>query len=167
MSDLHELVFRPAGPAGRPEGEPSDLDALTGSQLGGFFEGWPDPPSEDRLVDILAGSQAVELCFCGDEVVGLLCGLTDGVLSLYLPLLEVRVDQRGRGIARRLVERMLARFEGLYAVDLVCDEELVPFYEGLGLRPLRAMALRRYERQAARPEDQPTRSPDQAGPLLR
>jgi hypothetical protein len=33
---------------------------------------------------------------------------------------------------------MLAQLGDLYMVDLSCDEELVPFYEGLGLTRLDA-----------------------------
>ncbi len=149
------LEFKSAGPAGSQDSaSPLDLTTLDPAGLTGFFEGWPDPPSPARLGDLLAGCAAVELCLertAGrSRVVGLLTGLTDGVLFLYLPLLEVLPEFRGRGIARQLVERMLARFADLYAVDLVCDDELVPFYEGLGLQPLRAMALRRYDRQGGR-----------------
>lgn len=139
-----ELRFRSLDP-----GTTGELDA---GQLQGFFVGWPSPPGAQRFAALLAGSAAVEVCFdtsrSGTPVVGFLTGLTDGVLFLYLPLLEVLPSHQGRGIARRLVERMLARFGELYAIDLVCDEALLPFYEGLGLRPLRAMALRRYEHQA-------------------
>jgi ribosomal protein S18 acetylase RimI-like enzyme len=132
----------------------TEANALGPGQLSGFFEGWPAPPSPARHRDLLAGSAAVEVCLDpgvrtdAPPVVGFLTALTDGVLHLHLPLLEVLPAYRGRGIARRLVERMLARFPQLYAVDLVCDPELVPFYERLGLRRLDAMALRRYEHQA-------------------
>ncbi|MDF1801184.1 MAG: GNAT family N-acetyltransferase [Planctomycetota bacterium] len=134
--------------------DPGSALELTPEQLAGFFVGWPSPPSPARFAELLAGSAAVEVCQdtsrAGAPLVGVLTGLTDGVLFLYLPLLEVLPTHQGRGIARRLVERMLARFGELYAIDLVCDEALRPFYEGLGLRPLQAMALRRYEHQAGR-----------------
>ena len=47
-------------------------------------------------------------------------------------------------------DRMLARFGDLYAVDLVCDDDVAPLYERLGLTRVTGMALRRYDLQAAR-----------------
>jgi GNAT superfamily N-acetyltransferase len=64
------------------------------------------------------------------------------VLAAYLPLLEVLPAWQGQGIGSELVRRILAELEPRYMVDLVCDEDLVPFYERLGLSPHRAMIRR-------------------------
>ena len=64
--------------------------------------------------------------------------ISDGVISAYIPLLEVLPDFQGRGIGKELTGRLLEELDGLYMVDLSCDEELVPFYEGLGLTRLDA-----------------------------
>ena len=74
--------------------------------------------------------------------------LSDGVLMAYIPLLEVLPEYQGQGIGRTLVERMLARLGNLYAVDLLCDPELQPFYAQAGMRPATGMLLRNYARQA-------------------
>ena len=66
----------------------------------------------------------------------------DGVLTAFLPMLEVLPAYRGRGIATELVKRAFARLEGRYSVDLVCDPELVPFYERLGGQAGTAMLWR-------------------------
>ena len=39
-----------------------------------------------------------------------------------------------------------AELEHLYAIDLVCDPDVQPFYERCGLRPCSAMIVRRRER---------------------
>jgi hypothetical protein len=39
----------------------------------------------------------------------------------------------------------LDAYAGLYMVDVVCDDDLVPFYARFGLGPLRAMSARRPE----------------------
>ena len=76
-------------------------------------------------------------------MVGFVTAISDGVLSAYVPLLEVLPDYQGRGIGSELICRMLARLNDLYMVDLVCDAELVPFYERLGLEaPVRAISIR-------------------------
>jgi GNAT superfamily N-acetyltransferase len=64
------------------------------------------------------------------------------VLSAYVPLLEVLPEFQGRGIGSELVRRALELVGDRYMVDLLCDEELVPFYERFGLRRAVGMALR-------------------------
>ena len=108
---------------------------LTAAQLrGGFFEGWPAPPSPDRHLSILQGSEVaiVAVDSRSGDAVGFVTAVGDGALSAFVPLLEVLPAWRGRGIGSELMRRMLARLGDRYAVDLVCDPELVPFYERLG-----------------------------------
>jgi GNAT superfamily N-acetyltransferase len=81
------------------------------------------------------------------RAVGFVTAVGDGVLSAFIPLLEVLPEHQGRGVGTELVRRMLERPGDLYMVDLCCDEELVPFYErfemerwvGMGLRNRQAL----------------------------
>jgi ribosomal protein S18 acetylase RimI-like enzyme len=103
-------------------------------QLEGFFVGWPKPPSPERHLEILRGSSHVVLARDGERVVGFVTAISDGVISAYIPLLEVLPEYQGRGIGAELVRRLLARLGDLYMVDLCCDEDVVAFYERLGLQ---------------------------------
>ena len=38
----------------------------------------------------------------------------------------------------------------MYAIDLICDDELKPFYGELGFAPMTAMSKRNYARQSGR-----------------
>ena len=126
------------------------LGDTTPEQLQGFFVGWPNPPSPQTHLRILQKSTAVELAVddTTGRVVGFINALSDGVLMAYIPLLEVLPEYQGQGIGRTLVERMLARLGNLYAVDLLCDPELQPFYAQAGMQPATGMLLRNYARQA-------------------
>lgn len=73
------------------------------------------------------------------------------MLTAFIPLLEVRHDFRRQGLGSALVRHLLAELEHLYAVDLACDEGLVPFYERLGFRQGRLMFRRDYARQNGAP----------------
>jgi ribosomal protein S18 acetylase RimI-like enzyme len=128
----------------------TDLDGIAPAQLHGFFEGWPNPPTPQTHLRILRGSSAFVLAVdaASGRVVGFVTALSDGVLSAYLPLLEVLSAYRGRGIGRALVRRALAELGDLYMVDVTCDPDIVPFYRALGLRPATAASLRRGELQA-------------------
>jgi ribosomal protein S18 acetylase RimI-like enzyme len=115
--------------------EPADLE--------GFFVGWPHCPSSQRHLELLRGSSHVVLACDGRRVVGFVTAISDGVLSAYIPLLEVVPEYQHRGIGRELTRRLLAQLDGLYMIDLSCDEDVVPFYERLGLERLdAAMGLR-------------------------
>jgi ribosomal protein S18 acetylase RimI-like enzyme len=120
-------------------------DAITADQLrGGFFVGWPVAPSPERHLAVLRGSHAVELALDGDAVVGFVTAVGDGVLSAFIPLLEVLPEYQHRGIGTELVRRLLGQLEDLYMVDLCCDAGLEPFYRALGFQTLdRGMGIRR------------------------
>lgn len=120
----------------------SSTDGVTAPDLQGFFVGWPIAPSATQHLAALNGSHRVVLAFDGDRVVGFVNAIGDGVLTAFVPWLEVLPSHQGRGIGSELVRRLLAALRGVYSVDLVCDDELRPFYESLGLRPLQGMGLR-------------------------
>lgn len=128
----------------------ADPSAIAADQLVGFFEGWPNPPSADTHLAILHGSSYVILALDGATVAGFITAVSDGVLSAYIPLLEVRADYRHRGIGTALVTRMLSQLSGLYMVDLICDPELHPFYSRIGFDQASGAIVRNYSHQAGR-----------------
>lgn len=130
------------------------VDGIVPAQLGGFFEGWPNPPSAETHLRLLQGSDAIVLALDDDinVVVGFITAVTDGVLMAFIPLLEVLPVYRGQGIGQELTRRLLGRLSDYYAVDLLCDPALQPFYRALGMQPTTGMALRRYAFQSGRPE---------------
>jgi ribosomal protein S18 acetylase RimI-like enzyme len=127
-----------------------NLEDVTIEQLHGFFVGWPNPPTPATHWRLLQGSQ--HLVLARDEatgqIVGFITALSDGVLSAYIPHLEVLPAYQGRGIGSALVRQMLEQLRDLYMVDLICDPALQPFYERLGMRPWSGMILRNYDRQS-------------------
>ena len=126
------------------------LEGITTDQLQGFFAGWPKPPSSATHLRLLQGSQ--HFILARNEtlgtVVGFITAVSDGVLSAYIPHLEVLPAYQGQGIGSELVRQMLERLQQIYMVDLICDPELQPFYTRLGMRPWTAMVVRNYERQS-------------------
>ena len=121
------------------------LDGIETRQLEGFFVGWPHPPSPETHLRLLRGSDYVVLAIVEEtgQVVGFVTALTDGVLSGFIPLLEVLPAYQGRGIGQALMTRILDRLGQLPNVDLLCDPEVVPFYKRFGMKPVGGMALRR------------------------
>lgn len=126
----------------------SVLTDITADALrGGFFAGWPNPPTPETHLRLLQGSTHVVLAQHGAQVVGYITAITDGVLAAYIPHLEVLVAYRGQGIGSELVRRMLDTLHALYMIDLICDADVQPFYARLGMRPYTGMIYRNYDRQ--------------------
>lgn len=128
------------------------LVGISAGNLGGFFVGWPNPPTPEIHLKLLENSELIVLALDEEtgNAVGFITAISDGVLSAYIPLLEVLPAYRGKGIGQELVRRMLAKLSGLYMVDLICDPEAQPFYERLGMKKAAGMMVRRYERQSGR-----------------
>ncbi|MBM3134089.1 MAG: GNAT family N-acetyltransferase [Chloroflexi bacterium] len=126
------------------------VEGLTPEQLQGFFVGWPNPPSPEVHLRLLRQSAVVILAQDTETqaIVGFMTAITDGVLAAYIPFLEVLPSYQHRGIGRVLVSRMLERLKQFYMIDLLCDEELQPFYESLGMHRAVGMLWRNYEHQA-------------------
>ena len=123
----------------------TDVNGVTTADLEGFFAEWPERPSPERHLEILRGSDHVVLAREGESgrVLGFVTAISDGVLSAFIPLLEVLPDRRGEGIGSELVRRMLAELEHFYMVDLVCDPQLEGFYRRFEMMLLAGMSLRR------------------------
>ena len=71
------------------------------------------------------------------------------MLFSYISSLEVLHEYQRRGIGRSLVERLLQEMPKVYAVDLICDPEVQPFYEKCGFTPYTGMLIRRREVETA------------------
>ncbi|WP_229784441.1 GNAT family N-acetyltransferase [Deinococcus radiotolerans] len=125
----------------------TSLDGLTPGQVQGFFVSWPNPPTPETFLRLLTGSYRVVLATHGGQVIGFVQAVSDGMLTAYIPLLEVLPEWQGRGVGRALMTRMRDELGHLYAVDLGCDDDLVPFYERLGMRRGNLMVTRTYARQ--------------------
>ncbi len=126
------------------------VDGVREEALEGFFVGWPNPPSLRTHLKILKSSAFVVIArdeHSGD-VVGFINAISDGVLTAYIPLLEVLPAYQGQGIGSELLRRLLSRLSHLYMVDLMCDKGLQPFYERAGMAPATGMMVRNFERQA-------------------
>jgi len=129
------------------------LEGIEPYMLEGFFEGWKNPLSPKRHLDILRGSTHVVLAVDDHarKAVGFITAITDKTNCAFIPLLEVLPAYRNRGIGSELVTRMLKTLEDYPCIDLSCDAELQPFYAKLGLSPSVGMIIRDYRRRGPGP----------------
>jgi GNAT superfamily N-acetyltransferase len=124
----------------------TDANDLATAELDGFFVGWPNKPSNATLIASIAKSDHCVLAFDDQRLIGFITAITDHTLCAFIPLLEVLPEYQKQGIGRELVQQMNSLLANLYAIDLICDEDLVPFYTNLGFTKTRSMSIRNYER---------------------
>ncbi|WP_047980932.1 GNAT family N-acetyltransferase [Ornithinibacillus contaminans] len=126
------------------------LDGISKDMLQGFFVDWPNPPEPATHLKLLQNSSKVVLAIDEAEsrVVGFITAISDGVLSAYIPLVEVLPDYKNKGIGKELVQQMLDELKDIYMVDLCCDDDLIPYYEKFGMNKASGMVLRNYKMQS-------------------
>ena len=126
------------------------LDGISADMLNGFFVDWPNPPNQQTHLKLLKQSSKAVIAIDDktNQVVGFITAISDGVLSAYIPFLEVLPEYKNRGIGKELVERMLKELDDIYMIDLCCDDDLVPYYEKFGMRKSNGMISRNYKMQS-------------------
>lgn len=78
------------------------LEGITSDKLKGFFVEWPNPPSPETHLRLLENSWKVIVALDEEtgQVVGFITSISDGVLSAYIPLLEVLPEYKKRNWKR-------------------------------------------------------------------
>ena len=124
------------------------IQNITSDNLQGFFVGWQNTPTPEIHIKLLQHSDYKIVAKEGEKVVGFITAITDGTLAAYIPFLEVLPEYQKQGIGKELVGQMLEKLKGFYMIDLLCDAELQPFYEQLGMQKATGMMKRNYDKQS-------------------
>ncbi|MEA0553005.1 GNAT family N-acetyltransferase [Lysinibacillus irui] len=132
-----------------------NLDDISSDMLRGFFVDWPNPPSSQTHLKLLENSSNVVIAVDeqSKQVVGFITAISDGVLSAYIPFLEVLPAYKNRGIGKELIKRMLDELSNIYMIDLCCDDDLIPLYEKFGMIRSNGMLMRNYKMQSGIPNE--------------
>ncbi|MEG0472664.1 MAG: GNAT family N-acetyltransferase [Solibacillus sp.] len=128
----------------------NNVDDISSTMLNGFFVDWPNPPNPQTHLKLLKNSSKVVIALDENtnQVVGFITAISDGVLSAYIPFLEVLPAYKNIGIGKELVKRMLQQLDDIYMIDLCCDDDLIPYYEHFGMIRSNGMLVRNYEMQS-------------------
>ena len=125
---------------------------ITPAMLQGFFVDWPNPPKPKTHLRLLKNSDVVVLAIDTKtrQVVGFITAISDGVLSCYIPFLEVLPAYQGKKIGQNLVRKMLQKLKSVYMIDLMCDKKLQGFYKHFKMQPSTGMIFRNYKNQSGK-----------------
>lgn len=121
------------------------VDDIPAEAFDGFCVGWMAPLSGTALKKVLESSHHFWLAMDNEKVVGFVNALSDGVLSAFIPLLEVRPEYQGKGIGKELMAKIVATYNNLYMIDLLCDESLAAYYGPMGFVKVTGMARRNFD----------------------
>jgi ribosomal protein S18 acetylase RimI-like enzyme len=123
---------------------------ISTDMLEGFFVDWPNPPSPQTHLLLLNKSNKVIIAIDDNtnKVIGFITAISDGVLSAYIPFLEVLPEYKNKGIGKELVSQMLKELADIYMIDLCCDDDLVSYYDRLGMTKTNGVVLRNYKVQS-------------------
>ncbi|MEA1972577.1 MAG: GNAT family N-acetyltransferase [Candidatus Cloacimonadota bacterium] len=120
---------------------------ITSEMIDGFFVGWQNAPNNQTFLNILGNSYKIVLAVSNKKLVGFITAISDGILSAYIPFLEVLPQFQNKGIGAELVNRMKEELNNIYMVDLICDKSLEKYYKKFGFTKYSGMILRNYEFQ--------------------
>ena len=128
------------------------VNDISPDMLEGFFVNWPNPLNPQTHLKLLNNSDkcVVAIDENTNKVVGFATAITDGVLSAYIPFLEVLPEYQNQGIGKELVRRVLKELQDLYMIDLMCDERLQSYYEEFGMIKSSGMVVRNHKMQSGK-----------------
>jgi predicted N-acetyltransferase YhbS len=93
---------------------------------------WSSAEKPARLHQALLASHSLVTAWDGNTLVGLGNVISDGCLVVYYPHLLVLPAYQGRGIGKRLMQMLMARYEGFHQHMLVADGQATAFYRKCG-----------------------------------
>jgi len=96
--------------------------------------GWSSAEKPDLLHQALMASHSLVSAWDGDRLVGLGNTLSDGHLVVYYSHMLVLPEYQGRGIGTRLMQMLMARYQGFHQHILVADGRAVEFYRKHGFK---------------------------------
>jgi len=112
-----------------------DLDGIDWADLKSTLtaDHFDNGRSPEQLEQSFRNSHSVCIAWDGDRIIGTARVLSDGVCNAYLVDVWTLTQFRGQGIARHMVESLLAKLPGQH-VYLQSDDDTVEFYKKLGFR---------------------------------
>lgn len=94
--------------------------------------GWSSGHFPEKLVLAMRGFRTVFSAWDGDDLVGMICVMDDGVMNAYVHYLLVDPAYQDRGIGRALVDRVKEKYKDYLRIAVIGYDKEISFYENCG-----------------------------------
>ena len=82
----------------------------------------------------MKGFQTVISAWAGDQLIGMVCAMDDGVMNAYVHYLLVHPDYQDRAVGRTLMERIKEHYSDYLRICLIAYNDELHFYENCGFK---------------------------------
>ncbi len=93
---------------------------------------WSSADKPKELYNALINSHSLITAWDKDKLIGLGNSISDGYLVVYYPHLLVHPDYQGKGIGKKIVDRMFRKYKDFHMQMLTADGKAIDFYKKLG-----------------------------------
>ena len=93
---------------------------------------WSSGEYPEKLVIAMKNFDTVYSAWDGEDLVGMICVMDDGIMNAYVHYLLVKPDYQLKGIGSELVERVKSHYKDYLRIVVICLMENVKFYEYCG-----------------------------------
>ena len=90
----------------------------------------------DKLSQMLAATPIKLGVWKGNCLVGFARVLTDGLYRALIDDVIIDTSLRGQGLGSRMMQLLAERLVNVEEVFLRCEQDIVPFYQRLGYKPI-------------------------------
>ncbi len=94
--------------------------------------GWSSGEYPEKLVIAMKNYDCIFSAWDGENLVGMICVMSDGIMNAYIHYLLVKPDYQLKGIGKELVERVKIHYKDYLRIAVICENQNIKFYEYCG-----------------------------------
>lgn len=93
---------------------------------------WSSGEFPEKLAIAMKNYSAVYSAWNGDELIGLISAMDDGIMNAYINYLLVKPEYQLKGIGKKLVEKVKQHYKDYQRIAVITMYEKSKFYEYCG-----------------------------------
>ena len=90
---------------------------------------WDSSNYPDKLVVSMKNFSTVFSAWDGDELVGLVCAMDDGIMNAYIRYLIVKPEYQLKGIGKNLIDRIKTHYKDYVYIIVISQDKNIQFFE--------------------------------------